>query len=445
MKKNMKMKKLLVLLALMLVLAGCGLVGGQGTVAPGGAEVPARETITLRFSWWGADARHVPYLAAIELYEYLNPHIRITGEFQGFDGYRDRLLTQLAGGNEPDMMVIGVPWYPEIVASGDFFVDVNDFPGVFDFSTWNYEFVQNYGYFDGRLVAIPMGYSSRVFFINADTAAKVGGLNYGERYTWETLYQDGVRINQEFPDIYLAAPTANELLLISAEFMKQKVGNLFTDDFERAFTEDDLVELFEWVYRCYRGGVFQHLGEANLFAGSGEQNPLWISGNIIGNFQYCPGATRFMSTLPRGGEEMDVIPFPQHHNAMDGAALLRPNFMASISANSDHPEEAIAFLSWFLNDPEAGRLLGSANGTPVSQVQQDIVLTYDLLEPLMLRGLELGRENPARPENAATQNHELLTILENFLAEVAMFGATPEDAASRAVVVLDSALDRLRN
>ena len=454
MKKNLFKSALALTTMAFVFISGCTPAATPGPAAapaaPPAANQPAAPAdtppgdVNLRFSWWGADARHIPYQNAIELFESLNPHIRISGEFQGFDGYRDRILTQMAGGAEPDIMILDLPWYPEIVASGDFFLNINDFPGLFDFSAWDYGFVEEYGYFDGRLLALPMGYNSRAFLINADAAERVGGLNFGERYTWETLYEDGVRINQANPDVFLASPTPNELLIISTEFLRQKTGNqLFTDDYQPGFTEEDLLELYNWVLRCYRGGVFQPLGEAALFAGSGEQNPAWISGNVIGSFQWTAGVTRFQSTLPREGAEMDIIPYPQHHNALEGAALMRPIFMISVSSRTQHPEEAISFINFFLNDPEAGGLLGSSNGTPVSQTHRDIVLEQGLLDPVMIRGINMGMENAASRENALSTNAELLNIMQDILAEVAMEGTTPEEAASRTMEILNATLTRL--
>ena len=43
----------------------------------------------------------------IELYEELNPHIKIVPEYSGFDGYFDKLTTQFAAGNAPDIIQYG--------------------------------------------------------------------------------------------------------------------------------------------------------------------------------------------------------------------------------------------------------------------------------------------------------------------------------------------------
>ena len=64
----------------------------------------------LRFSWWGGDSRHKPTLSAIKLFEEKNPNVKITPEYIGWEGYPERLTTQISGGNEPDIMQINWAW-----------------------------------------------------------------------------------------------------------------------------------------------------------------------------------------------------------------------------------------------------------------------------------------------------------------------------------------------
>ena len=65
---------------------------------------------TLRFSWWGGDERHEATLAVIEQYQNENTGISIEGEYSGWDGYLEKLTTQLAAGTAPDIIQITVPF-----------------------------------------------------------------------------------------------------------------------------------------------------------------------------------------------------------------------------------------------------------------------------------------------------------------------------------------------
>src|SRR5690242_4013436 len=75
-------------------LTGCG--GGEGGGSGG--------KVTLRFTWWGNPDRAARTEEAIKLFEKKNPAIRISTNFAGFDAYKQKLATQAAGGDAPDVM-----------------------------------------------------------------------------------------------------------------------------------------------------------------------------------------------------------------------------------------------------------------------------------------------------------------------------------------------------
>ena len=89
------------------------------------AVVPASadDTVTLRFSWWGGDSRAAATLEAIELYESLNPNVKIEAEYSAFSGYYQKLITQLASGNAPDLYQVDQGWVAELHARGNAFAD----------------------------------------------------------------------------------------------------------------------------------------------------------------------------------------------------------------------------------------------------------------------------------------------------------------------------------
>ena len=84
------------------VMSGCGISAPEQTTGTGAdqnapaapsAAAPASdssEPVTLRFSWWGGDARHEATLAVIEAYEKLHPNVTIEPEYGSYDGYSEK-------------------------------------------------------------------------------------------------------------------------------------------------------------------------------------------------------------------------------------------------------------------------------------------------------------------------------------------------------------------
>lgn len=78
-------------------LAGCG----------GAEETPVDDgLIELSVFWYGSTKRAELTEKALRLYSARNPRVSFRVTWQGFDGYYDRLATQAAGGNVPDLIQV---------------------------------------------------------------------------------------------------------------------------------------------------------------------------------------------------------------------------------------------------------------------------------------------------------------------------------------------------
>src|SRR5690242_5902577 len=80
-------------------LAACGGSGGGDA----GGEISGRP-VTLRFTWWGSDARHKRTQQVIDLFTTAHPNITVKGEFKDWNGYWDALATTVAANDAPDII-----------------------------------------------------------------------------------------------------------------------------------------------------------------------------------------------------------------------------------------------------------------------------------------------------------------------------------------------------
>jgi hypothetical protein len=86
----------------------------------------------------------------------LNPHVKIEGEYQGYDGYQQKIMTQIAGNSAPDIMQLDYPWLPDLAAQGDNFVDLSQESAV-DLSQFPQTVLEEYNSVNSKIVALPMG------------------------------------------------------------------------------------------------------------------------------------------------------------------------------------------------------------------------------------------------------------------------------------------------
>lgn len=71
----------------------------------------------LRMSWWGGDDRHIATQKALTACSAKHGHT-VSAEFTGFDGYLEKLTTQMAGGTDVDIMQVNWPWLPMFSRDG---------------------------------------------------------------------------------------------------------------------------------------------------------------------------------------------------------------------------------------------------------------------------------------------------------------------------------------
>jgi oligogalacturonide transport system substrate-binding protein len=105
------------------------LLQGLGAATLSAPALAQKDARVLRFAWWGGAARHGATLAAVRLFEQRNAGLRIKSEYMGFNGYLERLTTQVAGGSEPDVMQINWAWLAMFSKRGSGFTDLTPLLG----------------------------------------------------------------------------------------------------------------------------------------------------------------------------------------------------------------------------------------------------------------------------------------------------------------------------
>lgn len=198
--------------------------------------------ITLRFAWWGGGERHEATLKAIKAFEAKNPGVSIKGEYSGWPGYAEKLTTQMAGGNEPDIMQINWAWISQFSKDGNGFYDMkkggniklNDFMS----EAWKT------GMVNGKLNAVPISYTARVYLWNKSMWDKAG---LPLPKTWDDLLKAGKVFEQKLGKGY--HPLDGQLydrILMSHAYIQQKTGKpwIYPNQAKVALTE---AEALDWV------------------------------------------------------------------------------------------------------------------------------------------------------------------------------------------------------
>lgn len=446
----MKRKKVgalcIAIVIILSILGGCSSgnsePSGANNTNGGGGKSAGNEKVTLRFSWWGGEDRHAATLAAIEAYKQIAPNVTIEAEYQGFDGYEQKIKTQLSGGTSADIMQLDLPWLQELTSKGDFFVDLKD-QSEFDTSGFDQNFLSNFGLYNGKLAAVPTGVNAYCMIINKTLADQLG-ISTDTQWDWESIYEAGKKLHAEDSSKYLLLADHAALRQDIITMLKQRTGNQWVnEDFTVGFSKEDAVSSFEWLQKAMEAGVYQPIGESDLFFGKIDQNPKWINQEIPIAPSMSSTLLSLKNVLPEDVEIVTGLPVIAK-DAKDTGVLVRPAQLFAISNKSQHQEEAAKFLNWFMNDPEAAAILGDVRSVPPVKSSQEAAVAAGKIDAAITNAVELGLKNAGIVDNSVANNSEVQKVLEDIIQKVSYGKSTPEQAADELISSLTSKLEEVK-
>ena len=184
----MKKSMFFVLGAMALMLSACGNktatenqpaqgnTGGVETTqgnAAAGDTTSSDETVEIKFSWWGGDSRHEATEKAIAAFMEKYPNIKVTPEYGAWTGWEEKQSLNIIGGNAADVMQINWNWIESYSQGGTSFANLEDYSDVLDLSQFPQESLELCKV-DGKLMAVPVAMTGRLFYWNKTTFEEVG-------------------------------------------------------------------------------------------------------------------------------------------------------------------------------------------------------------------------------------------------------------------------------
>ena len=145
----------------------------------------------LRMSWWGGESRHVATQEALKVCGEKYGHT-VAPEFTGFDGYLEKLTTQMAGSTEADIVQVNWPWLPLFSQDGEGFHDLTELSETIDLSQWSDDQLATVTV-QGKLNGLPLSTTGRVFFFNTTT---LEAADIPVPSTWEEFFSAAAALRE---------------------------------------------------------------------------------------------------------------------------------------------------------------------------------------------------------------------------------------------------------
>jgi len=334
-------------------------VGCSGGAGGGGGEYDPDEQVSITFTWWGNDDRASRYQELIDRFNEEYPNIEVNGSFTDFPGYWEQRQTEAAGGGLPDVMQFDYSYLRQYAENG-LLADLGEYGDYVETSTIS-DSLLGTGQLDGAQYSLPLGYSTWAVFLNDDLLAEHGI----EPYEGGTTYEDYSAWMAEVTAATGGAPYGGtdytQRIQNFEMVLRAEGGNLFTEDGELGFTEDQLAEFWE-SGAADRDGVVvpqQQLEEIDPISGFGGN--LTVSeaswSNFIASYLGDSGASS-ISIVPPPTAELGTQDL--YHQA---------GLQLAVSSRSEYPEAAAIFLDFVVNSPDAGEIFGTSVGFPASETK----------------------------------------------------------------------------
>lgn len=414
--------------------------GNAGTETTESAAESKDEDVTLRFSWWGSDSRHQSLLAVIEAYEKKNPNVKIEAEYQGYDGYYEKIMTTLSSNTAPDIIQLSKEWLPDIQGAKHYLADLSTLP--VDLTTLKDRLLEIAGTYNGEPNLFPCTVGGAVVYVNTDFA-KQYGIDLAKDYTWDEIKELGASIHAQDEDAYLMTADADMLSrLFIQPYLTQKTGGPMIDEetYAPAFTEEDALGAFQNVMELYETNTLEPFGDAAVFAGQIDQNNKWINGKIGMIIDYTGSAPKYLNSTE---STLDVIAIPVVPDAKCSGVPYSGDRGYAINDNSAHKEEAAKFLDYLMNDPEAIALCKTNIGFCPTKQSDEILIEMGVVSDIQKKGVEISEKN-SYTNNMISGNTDLEVIRKDLIQEVIYGDITPEEAAKSLMEQYQEVLDELK-
>lgn len=425
-------------------LAGCS--SSSSTPAASGtddgsskaATDPASVSADLRMAWWGGDERHQATLGALDEFSKSYPNINVVAEYQGYDGYHDKMFTQLVGKTAPDLFQYDPQSLPEAVQGGKILpLDEYVENGLLDLSNVSDSALASTT-IGGKLYGVPMS-TQTICVIYNKTLFDEAGVAYPEDdWTWED-YEATIReLAEKLPEGVYPSTDLRVHDICTLAMVHQDGGRYINEDGTVGFA-DTMAEPLERFQAYMEEGLVPPVETST--AKTNDQ--LFMEGKAAIHATFNAMAT----SLQAGSTDQDEYALTSIPSANTGEHLgmwVKGEVAFCIAADSPNKEAAVILLNEFINNPDMNAILGLCRGIPPSSaVQTQLSEELSGIDADVFKVQEMAAASKDEPEVLATPGY--VQVLEVVRQETDEYRYGRKDAETTVNDMVERAQKEINN
>ena len=360
------MKKIaFVLIALMTTSAMLFASGrAQSSSAPSSTgSATTAGTTTVRWAFWGNSTRIELTQKAIDLYQSQNPGVQIHAEpYDGNSTELQTVMTQIAGGNAPDIIQMGGNW-PDLVSqtlplepyAGTLLDTKNIDQGALDMVSQN-----------GHIYGISVGNTYLGLVYNKGLLQRVGAPLPKNNMSYDELRAYLVSIKPLLPaDVYpmmdVAFTSQGETYF--GHYLRTRGVVSYNAATKSTQVTPAVIKDYLDIFADYRAnGLIPPADVAAQYAEANSDSSALVAGKVAITFIAASQLSGYEASMT---DELDLITMPGA-NAQNKAHWAQLSQVMMVNKDSKNAEAAVKFINWIVTSPDAGKILGTNRGISAS-------------------------------------------------------------------------------
>ena len=387
--------------------------------------------------WWGNDKRNALTQQVLDNFMAKYPNITVTTETADFSSYWQKLSTEIAANQTPDVIQMDEKY----IAQYGLDENLMDLESIdIDLSKFDQVSIDA-GRVDGTLYGATFGINVPVILANPQVFTQAGvAMPDDSKWTWDDYASIAQQIGAKGGSDYYGSTSLIGVDGALKVWLREHGKQQFTAD-GIGFTADDVTPYYQyWLDLQNKNGappatVSVEENQAALNQGLFATNRAGLT------FQWSNQVTALDAAT-----EQDVSllrPPTTTGNSKDANLWLKSSMYLSIGKDTQHADAALKLVEYLINETEAGTVLGTERGIPANSDVRDavkanmgpsdqkVVAFMDKITP------ELGGASQV-PLPGGGQSE---TLQKKYGEAVLTGGSTPADGAASFVADLKKEMD----
>jgi multiple sugar transport system substrate-binding protein len=358
-------KSISALLSVMLVgslaMSGCSKDTGSSAIKKVDANAPVKLSIT----WWGSQSRHDYTNKLLEMYTAKHPNITFQATPSGWSGYFDKLSAQAAGGTMPDIMQMDysfISTYSKNDTLADLTPYVND--KTINLSDADTNLV-NTGKIDGKLTGLVLASTSLAITYSPEVFKKAGLAIPTSAWTWADFEKDMLQIKAKTGNY---GQSKIDDISTFPYWVRQYGTNMYAADGTKLGYDNDkvFIDYVNMLKRLQDAKAMPNPDQWAQISAKGKEAEPVVTGTAGATMDWA----NYAVIVAKSNPNLKLVT-PPYSSTGTKALWNKPSMFFSVAKSSKNQIEAAKFINWFLNDPEANKVINAERGIPVSSKVRD--------------------------------------------------------------------------